>query len=124
MRSYVCANQLAFWARTEDWEARILALVGYGDAPADWAGDWAKTGERLGIGVGYAYVLVVGKMEVGLETSPSSPLSSLTYCIVFCIVVGSIAVYGPSWPVPGPNTLCFFSIVFIIALLICLKGFQ
>ena len=53
-------------------------------------------GERLGIGVGYAYVLVVGKMEVGLETSPSSPLPSVTYCIVFYIVVGSIAVYGPT----------------------------
>ena len=38
----------------------ILALVGWGEAPADWAGEWAKTGDKLGMGVGWACVLLLG----------------------------------------------------------------
>ena len=47
----------------------ILALVGCGEAPADWAGDWASTGERLGMGVGCAWVFVEGKMCAFAATS-------------------------------------------------------
>lgn len=70
--SDACANQLEFWARTEDWDWRIFALVGYGEAPADCAGECANTGDKLGMGVGCACVFVDGSIvavpELWLES--------------------------------------------------------
>jgi len=35
IRSEAWASQLEFWASTEDYDCRIFALVGCGEAPAD-----------------------------------------------------------------------------------------
>ena len=43
-------------------DCMILTLVGCGEAPADCAGECANTGDRLGMGVGYACVFVEGSI--------------------------------------------------------------
>ena len=53
IRSEACANQSALKARRVDGDCIFLSLVVDGEAPrADWAGEWERTGDRLGIGVG------------------------------------------------------------------------
>lgn len=41
-----------FWTRTLDYDYITFAVEGCGVAPADCAGECARTGERLGMGVG------------------------------------------------------------------------
>ena len=70
-----------------------------GEAPADWAGLWESTGDRLGIGVGYACVFVFGSIvavtsywcywmvavaEEGLLLWPEFWASTIYYWICIC----------------------------------------
>ena len=64
MRSDAWVSQVEFCTRTLACCRRDLGFASCGDAPVEWDGEWAGAGERLTIGVGYAYVFVVASIDM------------------------------------------------------------
>ena len=77
------ASQLWFCASMLECELENLAVWGTGDVRVEWAGECAGTGDRLGIGVGCACVLVVGT----IVARPSSLWSDFMFVITVLVFI-------------------------------------